>query len=1073
MRKLSISLLLLAMFASLLSAQISGEIRGTVLDSSNAAVTQAKVTLRSLETNETRTVAVDLEGRFVFALLRIGSYEVKAEAPGFRTALTQAQVRTGEISNVRLGLEVGQVTETITVTDAVTQLDTENAQVQRSIMGSSVQEIPVARNPNLFALTVPGVAPVSQNNPFLGTGSFNSNGGRGRGNNITVDGITATDVSVTGTGGTLGPLNFNAIKEVKIITNNFNAEYGRNASSQVIYITKNGTNDLHGELFHYFQNNVLNARPFFDRSGSAPILRQNNWGWEVGGPVFIPKVYDGRNKVFWHTTYEGLKQRGAGAARIARVPTPAMVAQVTDPTSRALIQQYQLPTDPSGTIQTQAASRADTYQFGVRGDINLTSTDTIWGRYSRFVSTTASSGLTFIASNLPNFGATSTNSPEQATIAHTHLFGAKAVNEFRFGYGTSLPSFPIDTPFPLGPRISFNNAQVERFGVWEGLPQGRSQKTFQFTDNFSVIQGNHNIKAGGEYYFLKADSFFDALQRPLISFNSWDDFAAGRPVTFQQRFGNSVRENRVKNVYAFLQDDWKVRRGLTVNIGMRLEWAGGPTEKNGRISNLNLDNRSPIGAAGAGAFGQLEVGKPSFQSNYNWGPRLGFSWNPGGNSKTVVRGGYGIAYDFVFLNPVTNQRFLPPLIITGVLSGVGTFTGNNSYARIVAGSSQVQAETLAQVGQISTSVLNFGNISPAIDQGLNNAQVQQWNLGVQREIMGVVYKASYVGTKGNFLPRTQSINLIANPPAPATSLADETARLAQFTGAFAAASGGATRASNRLDPRYNEINYVNSSANSSFHSAQFEVQKRFTSGYMFNVAYTVGKSIDDNSDVLGVLINDSSNQQNPTNNRDNRGPSQFDLPQRIAITHNWTLPWGKNHSNWVVRKVVAGWGFAGISSFRAGFPVTFETGARRGVRASTMTGIINGPVRPNADGPFKFAPRPAASAGAPSGLNTDAIQRLSTYATSLGLSQPLLGNYGTLGRGTHRLNGERNFDWTIFKNVHVTEGRYIQLQAQFINTFNNTSFQDVDFTISSPNFGQYLTTTGNGRFIQLGARFVF
>ena len=241
--------LLACLLAVSASGQITGEIRGVVLDPTGAVVAQAKVTLKSVETGMTREQTADPEGRFIFPLLQIGTYELRAEAPGFRAAVAQALVKTGEVSAVQLPLEVGQVTETVTVSDVVSQLDVENAQIQTAVVGASIQDIPVGRNPNLFALTAPGVAPVSANNPFLGSGSFNANGGRGRGNNITVDGITATDVSVTGTGGMLGPLNFSAIKEVKVITNNFNAEYGRNATSQVLYITKNGTNQLRGETY--------------------------------------------------------------------------------------------------------------------------------------------------------------------------------------------------------------------------------------------------------------------------------------------------------------------------------------------------------------------------------------------------------------------------------------------------------------------------------------------------------------------------------------------------------------------------------------------------------------------------------------------------------------------------------------------------------------------------------------------------------------------------------------------------------------------------------------------------------
>lgn len=1052
-------------------AQITGDLRGTVQDNTGGLVSQAKVTLKSVETGGTRTVTTGSDGAFNFSLLKIGSYEVTAEANGFRISTTRAEVKTGEIATVRFSLEVGSVSETVVVTDAVSLLDAENSQLQTSIVGNAVQEIPVGRNPNNFAITAPGMAPVSANNSFLGSGSFNSNGGRGRGNNITVDGITATDVSVTGTGGTLNPLNFSSIKEVKIISNNFSAEYGRNSSSQVLYITKNGTNELHGEFFEYFRNDKLNARPFFDTSGKTNILRQNEYGWSIGGPVVIPHVIDGRNKFFWQTDFQQVKTRGAGQTRIARVPTPAQAAAITDPTARALFTQYQIPTSPTGQIETSAPSTSNLWQYAVRGDVNLTSRDTLWVRFSQADSLSSSSGNTFIGTNLPGFGAQSGGRPRQATAAHTHLFGSSAVNEFRFGFGQSDAGFPIDTPYPLGPRVSFQDAAVATFGVWEGLPQGREQKTFQFNDNFSFVKGNHNIKAGGEMYYLQADSVFDALFRPVLAFANFADFQQGIPATFQQRFGNSVRANRVKNFFAFVQDDWKITRSLTLNVGLRMEWAGGPTEVNGMISNLNLDNRTAYGAAGAGPLGLLETGKPSFRSSYNWGPRLGFAWSPG-SGKTVVRGGYGIAYDFIFLNPITNQRFLPPFIVAGNLSGQANFTGGNSLAAIVAGNSTIQTTTAATAGTLSTTALNFGAISPVIDEGLRNPQIHQWNLGVQREQFGIVWKATYVGTKGNFLQRSRDLNFIASPAAPATSVADETARLAQFQAAFSRQNGNVALQSNRIDPRYNGVLLVDSSANSNYHAFQFEAQKRISSTLLINANYTFAKSIDDGSDALGVLINDNQNQQDPRNNRNNRGPSQFDLRQRVVITHQWEPGWFKGSSSWAVRNLVGNWVFSGITSFRTGFPVTLDAGGRRGLSPLTVIGG-GAAIRPNVAGSVDFNPRPAGSEGAPFGLTTGEVQNISAYAQSLGLSQPLLGNFGTMGRSVLRLNGERNFDWTIAKNFSIKERVRFQIRSEFYNIFNNTSFQEIQRNITAPDFGQYNVVGQDPRLIQFAARFVF
>ena len=802
-------------------------------------------------------------------------------------------------------------------------------------------------------------------------------------------------------------------------------------------------------------------------------MKANTWGFEVGGPAYIPGVYDGRNKTFWHVAYEGFKQRGAGATRIARAPTPAMVAAVTDPTSKALLDQYKLPTSASGSIETQAPNQADTYQFSVRADQRIGDRDLLWARYSRFKSKQASSGLTFIGSNLLGFGATSENLPQQATLQEVHMFSERMVNEFRFGFGRSEPAFPIDTPYPLGPRISLQSGEVHNFGVWEGLPQGRSQNTYQFTDNLSFTRGTHNLKTGFEYFFLEADSFFDALQRGVITFANWADFAAGRPAIYQQRLGDSVRANRVKNVFAFFQDDWKVTRNLTVNLGLRYERAGGPTEANGWISNLNLDNRQAFGRAGAGPLGLLETGQPSFRSNNSWGPRIGFAWNVGGDQKTVIRGGYGIAYDFIFLNPITNQRFLPPFIVTGVLTGQASFTGANSLANIVAGKAQIQDETRAQVGKLSDTVLNFGAVSPAIDQNLDNPQVHQWNLGVQRDVRGFVLKASYVGTKGNYLLRSRDINPVTPRVTPAASLADETARLSQFQQAQAGLSGGATRYSNRLDGRYNAVVFVDSSANSNHHAGQFEVQKRFAGGYMLNANYTLGKSIDDGSDVLGVLINDSSNQQDPFNNRNNRGPSQFDLRQRLVMSHIWELPFFRHSSSRLARGLLGGWSFAGITSFRSGFPVSLDAGSRRGIGPLTVIGAGTA-IRPNVTGPVNINWVPSGAAGAPRGTtNPDGVQTISAYAASLGLAQPLLGNFGTMGRNVLRLNGESNFDWNVYKNFRFWESAYFQIRAEGYNMFNNTSFQEVDRIITNPAFGQYNVVGQNARNFQLGARFVF
>jgi hypothetical protein len=1073
-RTLRLACLLAVFLAGIAIGQITGDLSGTVTDTSGAVVPNAKVTLTSKETGATRTMAADEEGRFAFNLLQIGSYEVRAEAPAFRAAVAPATVRSGEETSVRFSLEIGQVTETIVVTDAVAMLDTTNAQVQMSIEGEKIQDLPVNRNPNNFAQMAPGVIPVSANNPFLSSGSFNTNGSRGRANNITVDNITATDISVTGTGGPLGPLSFSQIKEVKLITNTFSAEYGRNAGAQLQYITKSGTNAIHGELFEYFKNDKLNARPFFDRTGKTNIVRYNDYGVALGGPIV-------RNKVFFFGTGEWFKERGAGAARVAQVPTPAMLAQVTDATSRALLQQYQLPAAETisaqfGTVQQSASNLTNARQWSLRGDWNITENDRFVLKWAEYESVQDSSGNTFISSNLANFGASSVNSPNTKNVTYTRVFGPTVVNDFNFGYGRSEPDFPFQTTVPLGPRIQFSNGQVDRFGQWEGLPQGRSQDTFQFSDTLAWVRNAHSLKFGAEFFYYKADSYFDALQRPLITFQNWDDFAAGIPFSMQQRFGSSVRANRVPNQFFFVQDDWRLRSNLTLNLGLRVERAGGPTEAGDLITRMNLDCTQPMGAAGTGPLGCLETGGPAYNSQLNWGPRLGLAWNPFGGSKTVVRAGFGTAYDFIYLNPVTNGRFLPPFITTGQLSGRELFTGENSYANVVAGTSAVQRTAAAQVGSFSPTATNYGAVNPAIQGDLRNPQTHSWTLEIQREFWeGTVAKVRYVGTKSNFLQKSRSLNPVIDPRSrPATSVADEQARLAEFTAANAASVAQPNQRSNRVDPRFNDVLILDSSGNSNYHGLQMELQKRFGGGLFIQTSYTFGKSIDDGSDALGVLINDAALQQNPYNNVDNRSPSQFDVRHRLVIAHVWEPTFFRSSSNPFLRHALGGWGVSGISSYRTGFPVTFEAGSRFNLAPISIIGSAAAPVRVNAAGPFEFNPVPTGSANAPSTVTGPAAQGgISSYAASIGLSQPLLGNFGTLGRNTHRLDDSPSFDLNAYKNFAVTERVKAQIRAEFYNAFNNVAFQDVNRNISNAAFGQYTTTVQNGRSIQLGARITF
>lgn len=1047
------------------SAQITGDIRGLVTDPAGASVANAALTLVSVETGEKRTAQSDAGGRYNFNLLKIGAYEISAELTGFRKASARVSVKSAEIAGLNLRLEVGQITEQVTVTDAVTPLDTQSAQTQGSYDFKQVQEIPVARNPNNLAATLPGVIPAL--GPF-NSGSFHTNGNRSRANNITIDNITATDISTGGTGSSNNQvLNFSSIKEVKIITNNFSAEFGRNSGAQVQYITKSGTNQFHGELYHFLRNDKLNARDWFDRSGRASISRFNQFGGVLGGPVI-------KNKTHFFLASEINPIRGAGGSRVAQVPTSAMLAQVTDPVSKALLDQYKLPAATSvagdtGNAGQSAPSFTNAHQFSVRGDHQISSRDNIYGRYAEAYNEGTSAANTFINTNIANFGAISTNKSYSANVNETHIFSATVVNEFRAGFARTSPVFQVNSTVPLGPRIQFSDGRVDRFGSWDGGPQGRIQNTYQVSDTITWMRGRHTVKAGTDFFRYQGNSFLDSQTRGVYTFLTWEDFAAGRPNVYQQRYGGTARGHRTWIQSFFFQDDFRLTPTVTLNLGFRAEMYGSVSEVNRITSNLDFSCTSSMGAAGTGHLGCITTGQPVTGTNRYWQPRIGFAWNPG-QGRTVIRGGWGLVSDFNFTNPLSNQRSLVPYVAQASITGQGNFTAGNTWANLIAGTAPIQAQSIAQVGRIRTDLLNYGDINPVINPRLQNPQVHQWSFGVQRQLwQGIVLKAAYNGTKGNYLQRNRQLNLNSNILPPSTSLADEQARAAQFRSSHDLMDGLPTRFANREDRRFNIVNYYDNSANSNFHAFEFMATRPFAGGYSIQVAGMWAKSIDDVSDALTVIPNDSTLIQDPRNARANRGLSGFDVPWRWVITHVWEPTWGRSIANPALNKLVTGWGFSGISSSRAGFPVSMTAGPRLAV-ANISTVTTGGLIRPNPAGAFEFKPLPAGSPGVPNSYDNPAsATRISAYAASLGLSQPLLGNFGGLSRSSNRINGLTNFDWNVYKNIRFTERWALQLRGELYNAFNHHSFRDVNLNISNPAFGTYTSSDQSQRIVQVGA----
>lgn len=1073
---LAVGLLVVPAFADL-----TGDLLGTVADATGAGVEGAQVIIKNLSTGATRTVVTAQGGEYSAPQLEIGDYEITIEKANFKSFSQKFVIRSGEKTRLDAQLQIGDISEKVVVeVGALPTLDVATAQVSDSFNAEETLALPnQARDPVIYATLSPGTVPVSINNPFLGVGSFNSNGSRGRANNITLDGVTASDISTTGESG--AAFVQDSVAEVKIITNNFDAEFGRNSGSQVQIITKSGTNDFHGSAYWYGQNSGFgNAKGYFTPVGQAtPKLVQHQEGATFGGPIY-------KNHTFFYGQGEVDSTRGAGQSVVANVLTPAQAAGITDPTSLALFKQNGAPTSANGSLNESAANTLDSNTWVLRVDQLLRGgKDTLFVKYGQAPLSVISPSLTFVTTNLPGFGASNTSEPRDVTIGYTSTLNSNLINNFRFGFGRTTPKFPANSPFPPGPQISFLDG-TSSFGESFIIPQGRTQNTFQYADTLSWTRGRHTVKVGVDVNRYQAPSFFDAEKQGVAVFSSIADFQAGRLAQWAQNFGNTTLHNFALDHFWFVQDDYRLTPTLTLNLGFRLESSGGVSEGSNVLANIDPNNHTPLGALGTGPLGGVDLGGTAFHRNWNPAPRLGFAWNPG-HGKFVVRGGYGIAYDFIYQNPITNLRFSPPFVTTIT---VNSFSGGNSFANLIAGKAPAQAAAVASIGKFNPAQTDFGAFSP-VSQNLDNPRNQQWNFGVEfQPINDLVLKASYVGTHNDHLQVSLPINLVkpGNIPAPPTSLADQNARQTQFANAASNENGSAFGPPNSLfDPRFDDVTQVQSIGTSSYHSLQLQAVRRFRNGLTFNANYTWSHSLDDISDALGVLINDSAGVLDATKPLSfNRANSQFDVRNRFVLSYQYEIPFTKGFHGWK-KYLLDGWSQSSIFSTQSGLPAT--------VFAAPITACLVTPGPGNVCPPDQFGNSQAVGifdlllngsnfgptvTATNTAVNGDATKLHPvpffngyTVPNNLPVSEPLLEHNGTSGRNHLRLDGLTDLDVALSKLFKITESKQFELRFESFNALNHPNFAGYNNVLGSSQFNTYTSTATNARQMQVSVRFIF
>ncbi len=763
---------------------------GAVQDAQEAAIANATVTLANLDTGVSQSTTSNDSGLYEFPRVRPGRYSLKVEQAGFKTFLQSPIVlEVEQRARADARLEVGDIATIVTVESSAVRTQTESASLGSVVTAKSIAELPL--NGRFFldlALIQPGtVAPSTNNRTFLavpsgiGMSGINASGTREDSTNYLFDGINISDMVQNQI--TFQP-NIDMIQEFKVQTNAFSAEYGRNAGIIVNGVSKSGSNSLHGTAYEFVRNEHFDAKNFFDR-GDAPIasFKRNVFGYSVGGPIV-------KSRTFFFTSYEGRRAREVASINTL-VLSDAQRATITDPVMRKLLDLVPRPNDSTGARFVGAAPRQRTLnQLTGRIDHNFGSRDFLFGTF--ISNRDERTEPTLQNNNLPGFGDRRPAKRMMLALGETHVFSPTVTNEFRAGlnrvridfvqdFKTAPQDFGIASPSFVFPQITVPGNFT--FGGINGFPQGRGDTTFQYSDTVSWIRGRHSLKFGAELRRFRNNNF-NYGTGGTITFGTVANFLTGTPTSATETALAVTPALRVSAYNGFAQDDVKLTSRLTLNLGLRWEFNGVPTEKYNRLSMYDFAQNKLVQAGTSGAT-------PYARQLTNFGPRLGLAYDPTGRGKTVIRAGTGLYYDQPVTNIVTPLGSNPPF---------STSVNNTSNIRI--------ANPFA-------AAPGTGSAIQAVDPHFKSGRVWSYNLNVQQEVFGTVVQAAYVGSQGRHL---------------------------RFIGDYNQGILGVRPISG-----FSSINLSESAASSNYNGFWLSAEKRFSKGFTLSTSYTFSKSIDTNS----------------------------------------------------------------------------------------------------------------------------------------------------------------------------------------------------------------------------------
>ncbi len=1072
----------LAISPSLFAQTVTtGQITGIVTDPAGAVVPNTKLTLTSDATGEAQTATSNSSGEFRFSLLRPGSYTLLVNAAGFQETTQKASVDLGQSQSLNVQLGVQRQSTTVEVSAATPLLQSDNANLATSFNTQQLENLPAPGNDmTAYAFNAPGVT-VSTGG---GYGSFSAFGLPATANLFTINGNDNMDpyLNLNNSGASNLTLGANEISDAVVVLNGYTGQYGRQAGANVNYVTKSGTNMFHGNANWQYNSRVMNANDWFNNATGTPrpFAVSNEWYDSIGGPVIIPKLFDGRNKLFFFVDNEGLRYVLPGGGPVY-VPTqsfsqyvlgnlaatnPAAVPFYTkalslysNSTGAGRLQPVTSSLDPAlgcgdfsgGGFGAGGAACAATFRSTVnnlntewllnsRVDYNPSSRDQIYFRYNtdHGVQATGTDAIN------PAFSANSVQPSYGGQFGYTRTFTPTVTNQLLLSasyytaiFGPSNLSAALAT-FPT--TFNFQDGLYTNLGGSDySYPQGRKVRQWQLVDDFSVSRGTHTIKFGANVRKNFISTYaYGAGTSGLYTFNSMTDFvngSLGNGSTYAQSFSNIGAEPlTLYSAGFYAQDEWKVRPNLTLTLALRMDRNGNIRCASGCFNELatqpflqlvhdpTIPYNTAIKTGLTEAFPNVEPVVPA--------PRVGFAWNA--RKTTVFRGGFGIFSDLY-------QGLIADRLITNA-PGVASFTessGNvslsndpNSAASAARNSFNAFQQGFASgatVAQLSTSVPGFSKPNfNTIGNELYNPKYYEWNFEVQQDLGKVLVSANYVGNSGY---QELNQNLLRNAYAP---------------------NGFQALPTTVPDARFGEIRELTNNGFSNYNGLVGAVKWRLGSSFTGSASYTWSHALDTCSNECLEPFNALSAvsyryQLSPLSAKaQNYGSADYDVRHSMNANYVYTVPTSTFH-NGVLKNVLGGWTVAGTFFFHSGYPFTIVNSSIRGTQGiKNASGIATQPI--------------IADYIAPASVAACSIPNVSCYSASEFASAANQTDFGNLSRNAWRGPGYFDTDMNVNKVFTFHERAHLLIGAYFFNILNHPNFDLPTNNVASGSFGSILNT---------------